>query len=717
MPNVFLDGSVNLAGLSVPGVYGDIILPTPFIVGTPTNIEGLVGVASWGPVDSLIPASQVADAALAMGPPVNRQYDIMSHIEAATQVGGEIGFLCIRVTDGTDSAASGSILDAAGGTGLTITAKYTGTLGNQITVSIQDGALANSYLAVVSFPGLAPAQFMNVPSGAANASGYITFTTNPTIVTANAGATWTTGVAVITMASAMPSTIVPGMDVFDTTNSKHIGTVLTASGTTLTLTANAAFASQGSSDSLTFAPQVSLGGSVVKFVATSPTGLQVLLGSTLGATLQSLVQFLNGSADSNISQCNYSVPTGTGTLNIAQKTAGTAGNSFTVAASTYGVIVSGATLSGGANQGNAFWVNLANAINNGNQFSGPSRTVVATAGSGTGAPVLSQPVTLAGGTDGASGITDAMLVGQDVLPRKGCYALRGAGCDGFTPIDMSTISYWAALTSLGVQETMLPVVSTTSGTSYQTTITDRDNAGVDSPWMWIISGDWPTFYDGYNGLSRLINPTAFAIGIIGNLSPQQSPLNKELLGISSTETSSLGETYSDTDLTLINNGGIDVILPANQSPGGFYYSFATGRNASSNTAANGIEYTRMTNFLIRTAQSKAAGSFIGRLQSIQPNDQTRQQATDLFNGFSAELASPEVGLGINGQGMIDIPWLVQCNLANNPPDLQARGYLFLYWQVRYLNVVRYFVVKFQGGGNVTVSVQSTPPQGFSASGQ
>jgi hypothetical protein len=717
MPNVFLDGSVNLAGLSVPGVYGDIILPTPFIVGTPTNIEGLVGVASWGPVDSLIPASAVSDAALAMGPPVDRTHDIVSHIEAATQVGGEIGFLCIRVTDGTDSAASATITDANGGTGLTLTAKYTGTLGNQITCSIQYGALANSYLAVISFPGLAPAQFMNVPSGAANASGYITFTQNPVIVTAAAGASFTTSSSTITMAASLPATVVAGMDVYDTTASAHIGTVLSTSGTTLTLAANAAHASTGSSDSLVFAPQISLGGSTVKFVSSSPTGLQCLLGSTLGATMQNLIAFLNTSNDTNISQCNYSVPTGTGTLNIANKTAGTAGNSFTVTASAYQAIVSGATLSGGANAGNAFWVNLANAINNGNQFSGPSQTVVATADSGTGAPVLSQPVTLAGGTDGASGVTDAMLVGQDVLPRKGCYALRGSGCDGFTPIDLDTISYWAALASLGIQETMLPIVSTASGTAYETTISDRQNAGVDTPWMWIISGDWPTFYDGYNGLSRLINPTAFAIGIIGNLSPQESPLNKELLGISSTETSALGETYSDTDLTLINNGGIDVILPANQSPGGYYYSFATGRNASSDTAANGIEYTRMTNFLIRTAQSKAAGSFIGRLQSIQPDDQTRQQATDLFNGFSAELASPEVGLGINGQGMIDTPWLVQCNLANNPPGLQAEGYLFLYWQVRYLNVVRYFIVKFQGGGNVVVTTQSTPPVGFEASSQ
>ena len=72
MPNIFLDGQQNLAGLSVPGVYGDIILPTPLLIGTPTNIEGVVGVGSWGPTNALIPATQSSDAALSLGASVLR---------------------------------------------------------------------------------------------------------------------------------------------------------------------------------------------------------------------------------------------------------------------------------------------------------------------------------------------------------------------------------------------------------------------------------------------------------------------------------------------------------------------------------------------------------------------------------------------------------------------------------------------------------------------
>ena len=637
MPS-FLDGQQNLAGLSVPAVYADIILPQPFLLGTPTNIMGLVGVGSWGPLNSLIAVTNQLDCALKIGTPQVRNYDIATHVAAATQVGGNIGFQCVRVSDGTDTAASG-VIASGGTTGVTLTAKYTGTLGNSIQASIQNGALPNSYIAVVSFPGLTPQQFMNIPSGAVSATGSIVFTANPL--------------------------------------------------------ANAT---------------VTLNGSAVTFVASGATGNQVNIGATLAATLQSLSLFLNASSDTQISKCNYSTTVATTTLGVSFKTAGTTGNSFTLATNVSGATVSAGTLSGGVNLSNTFWVNLTNAINNGNAYSAPSNTVVATVGSATGAPVLSSPVTLSGGTDGASSVTDATLMGQDITPRKGVYVFRSSNVDSFTPIDLSTISYWAALVSLALSETMLAVVFAAHRVRDMRRLYRIGRMPELIPnGSGVLSGDWPYFFDSFNGLNRHVNPTAFALGVLGNLSPQQSPLNKPLQGIDQTDTSVLGETYGFTDLSLINLGGIDTILPANQSPGGFYFSFATGRNASSNTAANGIEYTRLTNFLIRAAQSQAAGSFIGQLQSIQPDDQTRNNAAALFNGLSAQLASPEVGLGINGQGIIDFPWIVQCDLANNPPFLQALGYLFLYWTVRYLNVIRYFVVKFQGGGNVTVNVQTEPP--------
>jgi hypothetical protein len=435
----------------------------------------------------------------------------------------------------------------------------------------------------------------------------------------------------------------------------------------------------------------------------------VNIGTSLLGTLANLVATLNSTVDPTIGLASYTVALGTNILTITSRLGGTQGNSYTIATNVAGATTSGGALTGGVGPGNAFWVNLAAAINSGNAYHGPSMFVIATAGTSTTAPTLSQPVTLTSGTDGDTGVTDVNLVGQDILPRKGMFVFRNSNIDSFTLCDMNTISFYAVMASFALQEGFLVVQGTQSGDSIPNALATRINSGIDTPWMWLIMGDYPSYFDTFNGIVRLINPAAFAMGILGNLSPQVSPLNKPLQGVTSTQRSLLGLTYSDVELSQINLGGIDVILSPPESPGGYYFSFGTARNVSSNTAANEITYTRMTNFLMRTAQSKAAGSFVGRLQSIQPNDLTRADAKALFDGLSAQLAAPQFGLGINAQGMIDIPWLVTCDLTNNPPAFQALGFLFLYWQVRYLNVVRYFVIKFAGGGNVTVNIQNNVP--------
>jgi hypothetical protein len=633
---VFLDGQQNLAALTVPGVYGDIILPTPLLLGLPTNIEGLVGVGSWGPLNALIPVSKPVDCAVQLGPPKVRNHDIASYVSAACQVGGVIGFQCVRVSDGTDVAAT-----------------------------------------------------LSVGTGGTYASGTATFSGNPTV-----NDTLTINGTVITFTSALIAATVQ----------QTLQDLL--------------YVLQNSNDPNLKGCTYSLNGLVLTILAASPG----TAGNSIALAKSSTVITLSGATLTGGSGVG-----GTG-LTLTAKYSGTLGNQVTFdvvngsQANTYMLIVSFPGLVpeqfnniGGV--GNQFWINAANAINTGTITHAPSMIVVASAGSSTAGPTLATPLTMTGGTDGDSGVTDAILMGQDIVPRKGMYALRAANVDGFTLCDLTTNADYAAIGSFALSETCLAVFGTVSGDTISNCLATRISSGIDTPWFWLILGDWPTFYDSYNGLSRQINPSAFGLGILGNLSPQQSPLNKPLQGISSTQRTQSGQTYSDVELSLINTGGIDTVLGPLSSPGGYYYSFATGRNASSNTAANGIEYTRMTNFLIRTSQSKAAGSFVGRLQSIQPNDMTRAQAKALFDGLSAQLASPQVGLGINGQGMIDIPWLVTCDLTNNPPNLQALGYLFLYWQVRYLNVVRYFVVKFMGGGNVTVNVQSTPPSAASLAAQ
>lgn len=93
------------------------------------------------------------------------------------------------------------------------------------------------------------------------------------------------------------------------------------------------------------AATVTIGGTVVTFVSALTTGNQVLIGATLSATLANAVTFLNSSADVNISKATYSVNAAGTALQVVYKTAGTAGNAFTLAASAG--TVSGATLAGG----------------------------------------------------------------------------------------------------------------------------------------------------------------------------------------------------------------------------------------------------------------------------------------------------------------------------------------------------------------------------------
>jgi hypothetical protein len=105
--------------------------------------------------------------------------------------------------------------------------------------------------------------------------------------------------------------------------------------------------------SLTFSAQpaasssVTLNGTAVTFVTSSPTGSQVLIGSTLAVTLANLLTFLNASSDAQVNKFDFYVA---GSVLYVQASApGPAGASLTIAAgSGSNATASGATLSGGS---------------------------------------------------------------------------------------------------------------------------------------------------------------------------------------------------------------------------------------------------------------------------------------------------------------------------------------------------------------------------------
>lgn len=108
-----------------------------------------------------------------------------------------------------------------------------------------------------------------------------------------------------------------------------------ASGT-VTMSANPA-----ANDTLT------VNGTAITFVASSPVGNQVVIGANQAITYASLLAFLQQSLDSNIDQATYASTSST-VISVTAKVAGTDGNTFTLAKSSTALAVSGADLSGGA---------------------------------------------------------------------------------------------------------------------------------------------------------------------------------------------------------------------------------------------------------------------------------------------------------------------------------------------------------------------------------
>jgi hypothetical protein len=98
---------------------------------------------------------------------------------------------------------------------------------------------------------------------------------------------------------------------------------------------------------------ITIGGTVITFVAANPVGNQVLLGVDAPTTAQALLAFLLGSSDANLVKFTYTLNSATITATAAA--IGTGGNALTLATSdAVAITLSGATLAGGtANTGNA----------------------------------------------------------------------------------------------------------------------------------------------------------------------------------------------------------------------------------------------------------------------------------------------------------------------------------------------------------------------------
>ena len=154
-------GAINTTALVVPDLYVQIVPPQNLVLnGVPTNRIGVVGTATWGPVNTPAIVGTMADYARQFGPLVYRKYDMGTQVAIAVQQGAA-DFRCVRVTDGTDTKATVTILTNC----LTVTGLYSGSAGNGITFTISAAAKAGYSNVTVSMSGLAPEVFTMIPTG------------------------------------------------------------------------------------------------------------------------------------------------------------------------------------------------------------------------------------------------------------------------------------------------------------------------------------------------------------------------------------------------------------------------------------------------------------------------------------------------------------------------------------------------------------------------
>lgn len=396
-------------------------------------------------------------------------------------------------------------------------------------------------------------------------------------------------------------------------------------------------------------------------------------------------------------------------LTLNAKYTGTVGNTIVAslaagtAAGTWKLTVAAPTLSpevfdniGAGLTGNPVWLAIASAVNNGIGIQrGPSQIITATAGVGTTAPTAAS-FTLAGGTDGATTITGTVLIGQDTIPRKGMYALRNQGVSIAVLADNDDTTTFTTQVSFGLAEGIYMIGVGPAGDTISNALTAKTTAGIDSyAFKWLF-GDWVWFLDTANGVTRLVSPQGFVAGLLANLSPQNSSLNKQLYGVVGTQKSYSNQVYSQAELQSLIQAGYDLIT--NPVPGGSYFGCRSGHNTSSNTLTYGDNYTRMTNYIAATLNA-GMGKFVGMLQTAN----VRAQAAAAVSNFLSSMEQQGMIGAVNGGPAFS----VQIDAANNPLNRVALGYMQADVKVIYLSVIEKFLINVEGSQATVVRTSTS----------
>lgn len=155
MPQIVPAGSINLTALQDPDLYVQVLQPPTFIRGVPTDVVGLVGTAAWGPVNLPVHCGSGQEAQLAFGPmsssSVLDPYDLATDLFLAfgqSVSAATIEAWGVRVTDGSDVAASVALTGGATATPTTATVAGTITAGDVVQLTATSSGLTGSPITV-----------------------------------------------------------------------------------------------------------------------------------------------------------------------------------------------------------------------------------------------------------------------------------------------------------------------------------------------------------------------------------------------------------------------------------------------------------------------------------------------------------------------------------------------------------------------------------------
>jgi hypothetical protein len=441
---------------------------------------------------------------------------------------------------------------------------------------------------------------------------------------------------------------------------------------------------------------------------------QVMTAASLGAANFMGVRVTDGTDVQAEVDINDTTPAAA--MKLLAKYTGTVGNSIraevsqgtnsTLTALTYKITIYQVTGTGSGvpeiydnigGTGLTLWQNFVNAINLGQGgLTAPSQLVVASLGAATGVPDLDS-YSLSGGLDGNSGVTETMIIGSDTLPLTGMYAATETDFSLMVLCGVTGDTTYVAQAAFAANQGAEAILARPLGESYAAAITSKKSIGLVSYATKLMVGEaWIKTNDTFNKVQRYVTPQGYIAGLYSTLQPQESGLNKVISSsiFLSTWYADQNKRYTNADIIIMLQNGVDALRKP--SPGGFYWSLATGKNTSDNQLASGDQFTRLTNFLAASIQS-AMGVYIGQLQ----NEDQRRSAKTKLDSFLNDLATQNV-IGSTNGGQA---FTVVINDTNNPISQVALGIEAVSVTVAFFQVIVAILVNLETGVATITSIQ------------